>query len=96
MSDTIKKYHYICKDSDGGLFMTTERCSSKEDAKQYVGDSEVLYPFIEDVYEEIFLGYKKIFDAPFPNIENQDMIDTGKSPIFLNVLDEISSYNIES
>ena len=48
-----KKYHYICKDKEGGLFMTTERCINTEDAKQYIGDNEVLYPFIEDDYYQI-------------------------------------------
>jgi hypothetical protein len=46
------KYHYICKDKDGKLFMTDERCVDTEDAKQYVGENEVLYPFIEDKYNE--------------------------------------------
>jgi len=45
------KYHYICRDKNGDLFMTTEKCSNIEEAKQNVGDNEVLYPFKQALYE---------------------------------------------
>lgn len=53
--DEVNKegFHYICRDSEGGLFMTTEKCVKKEDAEQYVGNNEVLYPFDEEAYIEL-------------------------------------------
>ena len=53
-------YHYVCKDDEGNLFMTTEKCSSAEEAQQYIGDNEVLYPFIQERIEVCYTLYKKL------------------------------------
>ena len=52
MKNKKLKYHYICKDKNGGFFMTTEKCEGVEEAQMYIGDNEVLYPFFDELYEK--------------------------------------------
>jgi len=85
MGEFAPKHHYICRDAEGNLFMTTEKCASMEEAQQFVGENEVLYPFLEVFYEEAvkeqFEGYKAVIDAPMPDISKEDAVlaDTGEN-----------------
>lgn len=53
-------YHYVCRDALGNLFMTTEKCSNEEEAKQYIGENKVLYPFIQEIYEVSYAQHKQL------------------------------------
>ena len=61
MKNKKLKYHYICKDKNGGFFMTAEKCESAKEAQMYIEDNEVLYPFFDELYEKnIIENHSKI------------------------------------